>query len=296
MNSLPSATEHEPASAAPVKPLRLGVVRYLNMLPLIYGLDRYPEDELQLIEGTPGELADWLEQGRIDMGMVPVVSLFSNPDWRVVGHNMIGSAGPVRSVLLVGDHPESATRLHPDSHSRTSNILARIMLRNHFGNDRIEVGEVPWNAPVRAGAVPDEGDLQVLIGSHANAWISRFSPATRTVHPKEQVASLDLGECWTRWTGLPFVYAVWAARPDTPTGAWPERLKEQCRLNLSRIGEVVSASPHLDEELITTEDAKSYLMENIQFTLDDRAVQGLNHFYQLGVELGLFPAGWHLDP
>lgn len=294
MNSLPTTTEKELGTTVSVKPLRLGVVRYLNMRPLIHGLNRWSDEELHLIEGTPGELADWLEEDRINMGMVPVVSLFTNPEWHIVGNNMIGSDGPVRSVLLVGNDPAAATRLYMDNHSRTSNMLASIILQKQIGNNQFEIADSPSILPTHPGTLPGDGEVHVLIGSHANSWISRHGQGTVTLRDSPRVGCLDLGECWSRWTGLPFVYAVWAIHPNVRTGIWPKRLDEQLKLNLSRIGEVISACPNLEEEKITAEKAKDYLLNNIQFTLDERAVAGLNRFYQLGVELDLFPPGWKL--
>ena len=173
-------------------------------------------------------------------------------------------------------------------------MLAVIVMQKQLGNNQFEIADSPSTLPTHPEKLPADGEVHVLIGSHANSWISRHGQGTVTLRDSVRVDCLDLGECWTRWTGLPFVYAVWATHPDVRTGIWPKRLDEQLKLNLSRIGEVISACPNLREEKITAEKAEDYLLNNIQFTLDERAVAGLNRFYQLGVELDLFSPGWKL--
>ncbi|HMP17987.1 MAG TPA: hypothetical protein PKD72_13250 [Gemmatales bacterium] len=50
--------------------------------------------------------------------------------------------------------------------------------------------------------------------------------------------SLDLGEEWTRWTGLPFVYAVWAVRPGVELGSVADALQESKRRGMEAVAEI----------------------------------------------------------
>lgn len=263
----------------------LGVVAYLNMQPLIYGLaEAYPPAGLQLHYGPPSALARWLESGTTDVAMVPVAALFAHPEWRVVGPAMIGSRGAVHSVLLAGGGPPGSWRvLHPDSHSLTSNALAALLLRRALGVAP-ETGE-PVPAEREELIVPAPGEALVLIGSRALAWRDRLL-ATPGLHV------IDLGELWTRWTGLPLVCALWAARPGAALGEWPARLEAQRRLNEGRLAEIARAWPELAHDRLTPEEALRYFRESIDYTFDPAARRGLERFYEEGRALGLFRPDW----
>ena len=62
---------------------RIGVVDFINALPLAYGLDReLPNAEI--LHTTPARIADALQVGGLDVGLVPVATLAANPSWGVV--------------------------------------------------------------------------------------------------------------------------------------------------------------------------------------------------------------------
>lgn len=268
--------------------LRIGVVAYLNMLPLHFGLPQWAGGRLQLISGTPRQLAQWLIAGEIDMGMVPVAGLFEHPEWSVCPAGMIGSQGPVRSVLVMGPNPPGSwQRLRPDSHSVTSNALARLTLA-HMGL-KVELGEMIPNGDWSPPSTPPEGAAMVTIGSRALAWHGLWDGT------EPGGCKLDLGACWTERTGLPFINALWAVRPGVKLGRWPEVLAAIKRLNMGRLSQIIATWPTLNEERLTPDQALDYLTENIHFDLTDRALEGLHLFYREGVEHGLFGPSWKLN-
>ena len=278
-----------PHSALDHSAFRLGVVAYLNMQPLVYGLEAaYPRATLEVWEGPPSRLARWLEEGHIDAGMVPVASLFAHPEWRVVSGGVISSHGVVRSVLAAGGGPPEGWRtLRPDSHSLTSNALTRVLLAGALGV-RPERGE-PLPLDVTAPTPTPPGEAAVLIGTRALAW--RDELARR---PGCHVA--DLGEWWTAWTGLPFVYAVWAARPgvaEEVLAQWAARLENQLEINTGRLERIAREwAAGGAEDAMSAGDALEYFTRNICYTRDAAARRGLELFYEKGRELGLFRDGW----
>lgn len=275
-----------------ISPLRVGIVPYLNMLPLVHGLDDLRLDDesearLEVVPVVPSEMTRMMEDGRLDIGMVPVGGLFDHPEWRVVGRSIIGSRGPVLSVLAVGSGPiEQWTRLHPDSQSRTSNALVRIVLAGRYGA-RPEPAEP---TPIDPDWTPAEelapGAALVVIGSRALRLREFFHQRGDTV--------LDLGQAWTQWTGLPFVYAVWAAREGVNAGGWMTRFDELRRENERRLRELIAGWPGLDDQRLTQDEAFSYLTENIQFDLDAASLEGLRRFHAEGERLQIFKPGWKL--
>ena len=274
---------------------RLGVVDYLNMQPLIWGLEALEgrpagapsaaTGSLELWHGPPSRLADWLESGEIEMGMVPTGALLRHPEWRVAGASMIGSRGPVLSVVVVGPGDPADWRvLRPDAQSTTSNALARVILERHMGL-QLDRGEpVPMDGWVPADRLPP-GEALVLIGSRALRWRRHWGPG---------VTVLDLGEAWTAWTRLPMVFALWVARPGATIGDWAARLEGHATLNQTRLPEIAQRWPRLAHEQMTAAEALNYFERHIDYGFDAAAHVGLQRFWTEGRALGLFDPAWEL--
>src|SRR4051812_50076752 len=75
--------------------IRLGAVSYLNVRPLVYGLDR--RSDISLRFDVPSECARLLAAGEIDLGMVPSITYLDRPDDRIVPGVCIGSDGALAS-------------------------------------------------------------------------------------------------------------------------------------------------------------------------------------------------------
>jgi len=267
--------------------LRVGVVSYLNMLPLVHGLDRLELEGvgLDVVSVPPSSMAEMMDRAELDLGMVPVGALLERPEWKIVGRSMIGSNGPVKSVLAISSEPpERWTSLHPDSHSRTSNILVQILLANRFGVRPKLLEPVPfddWEPPSRTLT----GEAFLLIGTRALRW--------RDYADGNGGFVLDLGEAWTEWTGLPFVYAVWASREGLDLRAvrideWMQKFEELKSRNLAQLDSILTFSAPFEAERLSIPEAREYLTKNIQFDLDSRALAGLERYAEEGRKLALF--------
>jgi predicted solute-binding protein len=93
---------------------------------------------------------------------------------------------------------------------------------------------------------------------------------------------LDLGAEWVQMTGLPMVFAVWAARADLPKQD-PQPFLESMRFGIEHVDEI-ARSEHA--KIGVSEDlARSYLKNNIVFELGDREYAGLQTFLQYASEL-----------
>lgn len=267
--------------------LRLGAVAYLNMRPLVAGLEDLAADGLKVVEAPPSRLARWLEAGKIDIGMVPVAAIFDHPEWAVAPSTMIGTRGAVRSVILAGlGKPRDWRVLRPDAHSRTSNALARVLVERRLGL-ALEPGRPAPLDEIEPADRLRPGEAQVLIGSRALRSHEKLLRRGATV--------LDMGSIWRRWTGLPFVFALWAARPGAPMGGWIERMDEIKKRNLSRLGTIASNWPGLGFDRLSARQAADYLRRNVDFDFDAAARKGLNRFYREGRAIGLFAADWRLN-
>jgi chorismate dehydratase len=171
----------------------LGVVPYLNAIPLIAGLAR----DARVVEDVPSALSRRLDSGELDAALLPVAEAARGVgDGYLAGHG-IASEGKVGSVLLFLRRPlPEVHTLLLDPASRTSAALARHLLAEAGARPATRTGPSPGPDPAHA-----EEDAVLVIGDaalrHARRWTGDV---------------LDLGEAWTRATRLPFVYARWVAR------------------------------------------------------------------------------------
>ena len=255
--------------------VRLGVVSYLNSRPLVEVLRTGAIDrDFELIFGVPSQCAERLHMGETDVALIPAVEIGRGRDaYRIVPNVGIISNGPVGSVFIVlNKESEEIQTLALDRGSRTSVVLAQIVLARQFGC-RPEV----FFHPPDIDAMLKRADAALLIGDPALA-LSR-----------KRYRILDLGEIWTQMTGLPFVYACWTGRPDALTPYHIAKLieaKEKSKPLIPTIAKDYAAetrtlSPAFYEEYLTT---------NILYDLGDPELEGLRQFYAYGVELGLMDA------
>src|SRR5215472_3736572 len=257
--------------------VRVGAVNYLNTKPLIHDLEGLaPESELVL--DVPSRLADRLAAGELDVALIPVIDYFRAGTYTLLPGTSIASRGPVLSVTLFSRVPWTAVRrVALDAGSRTSAALTQVLLRKRYG----VVPEVVA-LPLDSQAEDADADAVLLIGDRAmRACLPGFAHA------------YDLGQEWYDWTGLPFVYAIWAVRPGVDLAGVDAALVEAKRRGLARAGTIAqreAAGLGLDAGF-----CRRYLANILHFDLGPREQAGLHHYYMLACELGLAPRGVSLE-
>ncbi|MFT3880215.1 MAG: menaquinone biosynthesis protein [Gemmatales bacterium] len=251
--------------------IRIGAVTYLNTKPLIYQLEQLAPDA-DVILDLPSRLADQLSAGQLDVGLIPIVEVFRGNGYRIVPNMAIASSGPVLSVTVFSKVPWQQMRtLALDEGSRTSAALVQVLLRKRYGRS-VETRPFLMNQP----AEECDADAVLLIGDRA-------MKAALPGYPY----SYDLGQEWTEWTGLPFVFAVWAVRPGVDLGPAAEALLESKRRGMENVAEIAwneSQQLQLDPAF-----CRRYLTNIIKFDLGTREWEGLRRFHTLAAELGLAP-------
>ena len=95
--------------------MRIGAVSYLNTKPLIEFWQGEADD--QLVLDLPSRLADRLKNGELDLGLIPAVKVFQEPDFVIVPNACIACAGPVWSVKLMSRVP---MELHRETRERSA--------------------------------------------------------------------------------------------------------------------------------------------------------------------------------
>jgi len=245
-------------------------VSYLNTVPLVWGLQHSPplRDTFDLRFALPSECADQLATGQADIGIVPVIEMARQGLDYFPGTG-IACHGPVRSILLVSKVPFRQIRtLATDSGSRTSAMLAQVILAERFG-----VRPHVFSHPADLAEMLGKADAALLIGDAA----LRVDPATM---PFE---TLDLGGEWVALTGLPMVFAVWAGRKEVIHEAHGELFVESCRYGLAHMDEIVRAEAparQFEPELV-----RRYLTHHIIFELGDRDYEGMRLYIQHALRL-----------
>ena len=148
---------------------------------------------------VPRDLGREAEAGTVDLGIMAAGDyLRLKPRFEMLAPLGVSARGAVQSVLLFSRRPVAAldgALISVTPETSTSIRLLRLLLgvRREFKNVRL-----------MRGLEPTQADALLLIGDQAMR--------TRKRPPEGFVHTLDLGEDWLEWTGLPFVYAVWAVR------------------------------------------------------------------------------------
>ncbi len=262
-----------PNFAARERLVRIGAVSYLNSKPLIEDLAELARDA-ELILDVPSRLADNLSAGELDVALIPSVEVLRDAEYEIVSDACVATRGPVLSVKLFSRVPIAQIRmLALDEGSRTSATLARILLAERFG-----VRPATELLPLGFATEDTSADAVLLIGDRA------MTP------PRERfVSTWDLGEEWTQWTGLPFVFAMWAARRGCELADVEEALCLSRDRGVDCLADIARReAPKLG---ITAELAHDYLTHNLHFTLGSAERAGLRLFQELAVKLGLAPEG-----
>ena len=267
--------------------MRVGRIGYINCAPVYGAIDRgvvqLPAGS-ELVTGTPAELNDLLIAGALGVSVISAIEYARHAKELVLLPDLaISCDGPVRSVALfakqaVGRLGGSTILL--SASSRTSVALLELLCRDvwkitpKFADARAEAQDLDALA-----ALPH--DAVLVIGDAALAL------AARGTYPHRY----DLGEEWKRWTGLPFVFAVWAAGRTADQGI------------VSRVHKTLLASrawglAHLDE--LAQEAARATgvavaacreYFAGLDYALSYKHIAGLTDFFRRLAALGMVPDG-----
>jgi chorismate dehydratase len=276
------------ATAGSPPGVRLGCPSFLNTLPMIEGLGKL--EGMRLTLTVPSRLIDLLTDRSIDMGLISSIDALRSPEpVALVPVGMIGCKGLTMTVRLYSRVPiEQITQVHADIDSHTSIALMRIILAERYGL-RPELHDFDVDAHRSALAAAQDGAGQpnwpeavLLIGDKV---IADSPPAG--LYPYQ----LDLGLAWLELTGLPFVYAIWMARPDEVDSPLIRRaiavLDRQRRHNQTRLDWIVTQRAPVRRW--PGQVAQEYLRTRLCFEVTEDARAGLELFFAKAIALGIAP-------
>jgi chorismate dehydratase len=263
---------------------RVGHIQFLNCLPIYWGLVHSGALlDVELTKDTPDRLNDMLVAGKLDIGPISLVEYLRNADELVLLPDLaVGSDGPVLSVNLVSQVPLpdlDGRRVALGSTSRTSVLLARMWLAEVHG-----VRPDYFSCPPDLTTMLLEADAAVLIGD----------AALRATYdaPRRGLSVYDLGQVWRDWTGLPMVFAVWAARRDYAE-ANPGLVKD---VHAAFVRGRDDALAHVDEvasqaarwEIFDAATLATYF-RTLDFSLGPRQLDGLVEFGRRAAAVAAVP-------
>jgi len=254
--------------------IRIGAVSYLNTRPLVWGMEHgFADPRVELSYAVPSVLAERMAAGALDLALIPIIALADMPELEIVPGLSIVTHGETRSVLLVSRKPpEQIETLALDRDSRTSNVLARVLLDDRWGRrPHCERG------PTDLTEALSTSDAVVRIGDKA---LFEPLPAELLVH--------DLGTLWTERTGLPFVFAAWCARPGVVDRTLYRSLHDSRRRGSNAIREI--SEEYSWNGRRDPETAQTYLTRHIRYRLGAAEVRAMKRFFEAAQKLGLIEA------
>jgi len=260
---------------------RVSAVSYLNTSPLVWGLTRGPQQGLvDLRFDLPAECADALRSGAADIGLVPVIELARQPDLVVIPGSAIACTGPVRSILIVSKKPlEEIESLAADTGSRTSVVMTQTLLARKFG---ILPRVRPY--PPKLTEMLEVADAALIIGDPA----LHLDPEM-TEYDGQPVHVYDMGVEWVETTGLPMVFAVWAAKRSSADPRFAAIFEESAAYGAAHIDEIVAAeAPRLG---LSPDLVRDYVTRSISYTLGEDERRAMAYFLKAAGDLGIVEPG-----
>ncbi len=238
--------------------LKVTAVSYLNTKPFLYGLLNHPvQEQIELTLDIPSDCAKKLQAGEVDLGLVPVAIIPHLETPYIISDYCIGAVGAVKTVCIFSNSPiHEVKELFLDHHSRTSVELAKILIAKYW---KIQ----PKVSPASPGfeKTLKEGQAAVVIGDRTIELFDFYK------------YHYDLGEAWTAYTGLPFVFAAWVSnKPMSPE--FIKQFNEALKNGLDHINQLVYLLPTPEKGF----DLKTYFNKYISYTLDTQKKKALTRF------------------
>ncbi len=245
---------------------RISASAYSNTAPLVWSFlygSHHGKVEM-ILDNAPARSAELLSQNRVDAALTPVIMYQMLEGVRLIPNVCVGAREEVRSVRLVtrGMPLEDVRSVSLDTSSKTSVCLSKIIFREFLGFDPV------WrDAAPELDNMLDESDCALLIGDPALA-----------VSTSTEYTSFDMVELWRKHTGFGFVFAMWMTRLDKSPIDFAAVRDE----GLRHIDEI--AANYAGDIALTIDDLKTYLAQNISYSIDASMQKGLELYFELAAK------------
>lgn len=264
---------------------RVSASSYSNTAPLVwsflYGTNR-GKYEL-IMDNAPARSAELLAQKRVDAALVPVIAYQLIEDLRLIPNVCVGAKSEVKSVCLVtkGEDLSNVKSVSLDISSKTSVALTKIIFREFLGFEPV------WkDAEPNLETMLKESDCALLIGDPAlTIGDSESKVKDQKSKVKSHLRKFDLAKLWKSYTNFGFVFAMWMANVEKVETAEKIDFARARNEGLQHLDEIIS---NYESEIpLARTDFRSYLTENISYSIDDSMQKGLQLYFELSAKNGL---------
>lgn len=264
--------------------VRVGHIGFINCHPLYYGLQQRGNlaggtggPGFTLIPGVPTDLNHLLADAHIDLGPISSIAYARNHRRLLLSrHLSISSVGAVDSIQLVTRGPlQKIQSVALTRQSATSVALLKTILKLRYGLN------------VSYGFL--DGSVHEALESHDAVLVIGDEGLDALYFPEPGATCWDLGRLWQEWTGLPMVYAVWAAREEFARTDGRELLAVEDELvacmdyGREHQAEVVESA--LDRSSLDRRALGRYF-SILHYDFPPAYQQGLRRFYELAYQAG----------
>jgi chorismate dehydratase len=275
--------------------MRIGRIPYINCYPVYGAIDAgVVKLDAELITGVPSALNAKMASGQLDVSVVSAIEYArASERYLLLPDLAISCDGPVRSVLLLSKLPApelGGRRVMLSRSSMTSVALLELLFANVWrAKPEFVPGDAELSDVARFSGEPH--DARLVIGDAALVL------GSGTPHPVPGTPSrpypfvYDLGAEWKRWTGLPFVFAVWVAQRSTPVDralSVHATLIESRSWGLKHLDQLAERAAHSSG--VDTGACREYL-SGLDYGLSYPHLAGLTNFFNRLVEVGRVPDG-----
>ena len=239
--------------------IKVAAVSYLNTKPLLYGIEHSDViNDIEIVVDYPSLLARQLQDGTIDMALLPVAAIPGITGAHIVSDYGIATDGNVVSVAIFSQVPmEEIKTIYLDYQSRTSVRLAQLLLQHY------------WKKEVVFKPAP-ENFIEYINGENAGVIIG--DRALKQLHNFHYI--YDLSAAWKDYTGLDFIFAAWVANKPLPAD-FITRFNAANAAGLAHLDTVIAENPFPYYDLYT------YYTDNIKYILDEHKKKGLAKFLEM---------------
>lgn len=271
--------------------MRVGRIPYINCYPVYGAIDAgVVKLDAELVTGVPSDLNAKMARGQIDVSVVSAIEYArASERYLLLPDLAISCDGPVRSVLLLSKVPApelGGRRVILSRSSMTSVALLELLFANvwHTAPDFVP-GDAELTDVSRFES--EEHEARLVIGDAALVLGSR----RQAPNPGPYPFVYDLGTEWKRWTGLPFVFAVWVAQRSTSVNrslAVHATLIESRAWGLQHLDQLAERAAQSSG--VDTGACREYL-SGLDYGLSYPHLAGLTNFFNRLVEVGRVPDG-----
>lgn len=245
---------------------RVSIVSYLNSKPFLFGLNNSEvAKSIEVSLDIPSKIVAKLDFGQADIGLIPVAGLQDLDNYNLVSDYCIGSIGKVKTVVLASEVPlEEIDTVLMDYQSRSSVLLSKVLAKFHWKK------EFEWKNTC------SDFQNKSIQGNTAGVVIG-----DRVFDIEDKYKYIyDLSEEWFQFSGLPFVFAVWAT-----TKKLNEEFEDEFNKALTIGVESIQKVVEMEQSKYKNVNINDYFNQNISFSLNEEKKAGMKKFLELAKKL-----------